>query len=39
MLERIGAESRLDAAEAAWRRLSVEASQALDTLRQFETRI
>jgi CheY-like chemotaxis protein len=37
-LERIGAEARLDAASAAWRLLSIEASQALDALRQFETR-
>jgi HPt (histidine-containing phosphotransfer) domain-containing protein len=38
ILERIGAEARLDAAEAAWRLLSIEAIQALDTLREFETR-
>jgi signal transduction histidine kinase/CheY-like chemotaxis protein len=31
-LERIGAESRLDAAEAAWRQLSVEASNVIDVL-------
>jgi HPt (histidine-containing phosphotransfer) domain-containing protein len=33
-LEGIAAESHLDAAEAAWRRLSVEASQATDALRR-----
>ena len=38
ILERVGAESRLDAAEAAWRRLSMAASEVLTTLRQFETR-
>ena len=37
-LERIGAEARLDAAEAAWRLVSMEASQVLDALRHFETR-
>jgi two-component system sensor histidine kinase/response regulator len=37
-LERIGAEARLDAAEAAWRLVYVEASQVLDALRHFETR-
>jgi len=36
ILERIGAEARLDAAEGAWRRLSVEASNAMDALRRFE---
>jgi HPt (histidine-containing phosphotransfer) domain-containing protein len=36
VLERIGAESRLDAAEAAWRRLSAEAVNVLDALRRFE---
>jgi len=39
VLERIGTESRLDAAEAAWRRLSAEASQVLAALRQYETHI
>jgi HPt (histidine-containing phosphotransfer) domain-containing protein len=39
VLERVGAESRLDAAEAAWRRLSIAATEVLTTLRQFETRI
>jgi PAS domain S-box-containing protein len=39
ILERVGAESRLDAAEAAWRRLSMAATEILTTLRQFETRI
>jgi signal transduction histidine kinase/CheY-like chemotaxis protein len=33
-LERIGAESRMDAAEAAWQHVSVEASEALDVLRR-----
>jgi CheY-like chemotaxis protein len=37
ILERIGAESRLDAAEAAWRRLSMAASEVLTTIRQNET--
>jgi len=36
-LERIGAEARLDAAEAAWRRLSVEAVYVIDDLRRLET--
>src|SRR5260370_23768031 len=36
MLERIGAEARLDAAGAAWRHLSVEASNAMDALRRFQ---
>jgi CheY-like chemotaxis protein len=36
VLERIGAESRMDAAEAAWRRLSSEAVNVLDALRRFE---
>ncbi len=39
VLERIGAELRLDAAEAAWRRLSAEASQVLAALRQYERHI
>jgi PAS domain S-box-containing protein len=34
VLERLGAESRLDAAEAAWRPLSVEASHVIDVLRR-----
>jgi HPt (histidine-containing phosphotransfer) domain-containing protein len=38
ILERIGAEARLDAADAAWVVLSMEASQVLDALRHFETR-
>ena len=38
ILERIGAEARLDAAEGAWRIVSMEASQVLDALRHFETR-
>ena len=33
VLERIGAESRMDAAEAAWRQLSVEATNVIDVLR------
>ena len=36
ILERVGAESRLDAADAAWRRLSMAASEVLTTLRQHE---
>jgi len=35
-LERLGAESRLQPAEAAWRRLSVEAAAVMETLRQFD---
>jgi PAS domain S-box-containing protein len=35
-LERIGAERRLDAAEAAWRCLSMAATDALDQLRRYE---
>ena len=34
VLERVGAESRMDAAEAAWRQLSVEASNVIDVLRR-----
>ena len=33
VLERIGAESRMDAAEAAWRRLAVEGTNVMDALR------
>ena len=33
VLERIGAESRMDAAEGAWRQLSVEATNVIDLLR------
>jgi HPt (histidine-containing phosphotransfer) domain-containing protein len=33
VLERIGAASRMDAAEGAWRQLSVESSQLMDVLR------
>jgi two-component system sensor histidine kinase/response regulator len=36
ILERLGAEARLDAAPAAWRALSTEASLAMDVLRRFE---
>jgi CheY-like chemotaxis protein/HPt (histidine-containing phosphotransfer) domain-containing protein len=35
-LERIGAESRLQAADAAWRQLSMEASAVMDELRRLE---
>jgi signal transduction histidine kinase/CheY-like chemotaxis protein len=35
-LERIGAERRLEAAEAGWRRLSVEASNVMDALQRFQ---
>ena len=34
VLERVGAESRMDAAEAAWRQLSIEASHVLDALKR-----
>jgi two-component system sensor histidine kinase/response regulator len=34
VLERIGGESRMDAADAAWRQLSVEASNVVDVLRR-----
>ena len=34
VLERVGAESHMDAAEAAWRQLSVEASNVIDVLRR-----
>ena len=36
-LERLGTEGRLEPAEAAWRRLSMEAANVLDALRRFET--
>jgi PAS domain S-box-containing protein len=36
ILERLGKEARLDAAPAAWRALSTEASLAMDVLRRFE---
>ena len=36
-LERIGAEGRLPAARAAWRRLESEAATAMQALREFET--
>jgi two-component system sensor histidine kinase/response regulator len=39
ILERIGAESRMDAAEAAGRRLSAEAVNVLDALRRFEATV
>ena len=35
VLERIGAESHMDAAEAAWRQLSVEASSVIDVLSRY----
>jgi two-component system sensor histidine kinase/response regulator len=35
VLERIGAESHMDAAEAAWRQLSVEVSNVIDVLRRY----
>jgi two-component system sensor histidine kinase/response regulator len=35
-LERLGEESRLEPAQAAWRRLSVEAAAVMDTLRRFD---
>jgi CheY-like chemotaxis protein len=35
-LERIGAERRLEAAEAAWRRLAAEASNVIDALQRFQ---
>ena len=34
VLERVGAESRMDAAEAAWRQLSVEATNVIEALRR-----
>ena len=36
VLERIGAEGRVEAAEAGWRRLSAEAAQVMDVLRECE---
>jgi len=36
ILERVGAESRMSAAEPAWRRLSSEAAEVLDALVRFE---
>ncbi len=36
VLERLGAEGRLDAAEAAWRRLSLEASATIDALQRLD---
>jgi two-component system, sensor histidine kinase and response regulator len=35
-LERLGEESRLEPAEAAWRRLAVEAAAVMETLRHFD---
>ena len=37
VLERLGAEARLDAAESAWRRLFAEASDVMDRLREHRT--
>ena len=37
VLERLGAESRMDAAEAAWRQLSVEAANAIDVMGRHAT--
>jgi signal transduction histidine kinase/CheY-like chemotaxis protein len=37
VLERIGAESHMDAAEAAWRQLSVEATNVIEVLRRRST--
>jgi hypothetical protein len=36
VLERLGEESRLEAAEGAWRALSVEAAHAVDALNRVE---
>jgi HPt (histidine-containing phosphotransfer) domain-containing protein len=36
VLERIGAEARVNAAEAGWRRLSAEAAEVMDVLRACE---
>ena len=38
-LERLGAEARFDAAEAAWRRLSAAAAELLDTLRRVQNTV
>ncbi|MFI5177567.1 MAG: response regulator [Vicinamibacterales bacterium] len=37
VLERLGAESRVDAFDAGWRRLSTEAVNVMDALRRFES--
>jgi CheY-like chemotaxis protein len=37
VLELVGAESRMDAAEAAWRQLSVDASRVIDVLSRLDT--
>jgi len=37
VLERLGNESRMDAADAAWRCVSIEASRVIDILRQHTT--
>jgi two-component system sensor histidine kinase/response regulator len=37
-LERIGAEARIDAAQAGWRQLSAEAASVIEMLRQFQVR-
>jgi len=36
MLERLGVEGRLEPAEAAWRRLSIEATSVIDALRKLD---
>jgi HPt (histidine-containing phosphotransfer) domain-containing protein len=36
MLERLGLEGRLEPAEAAWRRLSIEATSVIDLLRRLD---
>jgi HPt (histidine-containing phosphotransfer) domain-containing protein len=37
VLERIGEESQLDAADAAWRQLSAEAASVIDVLGRYST--
>jgi HPt (histidine-containing phosphotransfer) domain-containing protein len=37
VMERLGAQSRMDGADAAWRQLSVDATNALDVLHQHVT--
>jgi CheY-like chemotaxis protein/HPt (histidine-containing phosphotransfer) domain-containing protein len=38
VIERLGADGRLDAAAAAWRRLATEAMNVMDALRRFESK-
>ncbi len=38
VMERLGAESRVEAAQAAWRHLSAQAANVMDALRQEEAR-